>query len=291
VTATRPRARTRGSLARMLITAAHMGRVRVGALLVLVVVGTALLGPLFAPHSPLAFVAAPYGHSATSGYFGADYLGRDVLSRFLDGGRSLLLITVASALLGVGAGASLGMLAALLRSRAGEAIMRTLDVIMAFPSVVLALLFITILGPRIWLLIVLVALVHVPQTARVVRAGAAEVVERDFVRAAEIIGVPRRSILTREILPNVTGLLAVELGLRLTVSIAIIAALSFLGFGVAPPNPDWGLMISENKVGLTLAPWGVLLPVIAIAVLTVGVNLAADGIGRAAARISAAQEN
>jgi peptide/nickel transport system permease protein len=164
--------------------------------------------------------------------------------------------------------------------------MRGLDIILAFPQVVLALLFLTILGPRPWLLVLVVAAAHMPQTARVVRGAAAEVAERDFVRAAEVIGTPWRKIVVRDLLPNVSGQILVEAGLRFTYSIGIVAALSFLGFGQQPPQPDWGLMISENKVGLTLSPWGVLLPVIAIAVLAVGVNLIVDSLGRAAARLS-----
>jgi peptide/nickel transport system permease protein len=200
---------------------------------------------------------------------------------------SQLPVSVPATLLGVGLGGILGLTIALMKSSRGEAIMRLLDIILAFPQVVLALLFITIIGPQPWLLILVVALAHLPQSARVIKAAATDVVERDFVRAAEIIGVPWRHILARELLPNVSGQVLVELGLRLTYSIAIVAALSFLGFGQQPPNPDWGLMISENKIALIFQPWGTLLPVIAIALLTVGVNLVADGIGRASARISA----
>jgi peptide/nickel transport system permease protein len=219
-------------------------------------------------------------------WLGADALGRDVLSRFLCGGLSILLVSVPATLLGVGCGTALGLVAAIVRGWRGEAIMRTLDIILAFPQVVLALLFLTILGPRPWLLVLVVAAAHLPQTARVIRGAASEVAERDFVRAAEIIGAPWRSIVLRDLLPNVSGQILVELGLRFTYSIGIVAALSFLGFGQQPPNPDWGLMISENKVGLTLAPWGALLPVLAIAALAIGVNLIADGLARAAARLS-----
>ncbi len=117
------------------------------------------------------------------------------------------------------------------------------------------------------------------------KGAATDVVERDFVKAADIIGMPRYRLVFREVLPNVAGQLLVELGLRFTYSIGIIASLGFLGFGRQPPNPDWGLMISENKVALLFQPWGTLLPVIAIAVLTVGVNLVADAIGRVSARV------
>jgi peptide/nickel transport system permease protein len=108
------------------------------------------------------------------------------------------------------------------------------------------------------------------------------VVERDFVQAAEAVGEPRRRIIFGELLPNVTSPLLVECGLRLTYSIGLIAAISFLGFGLQPPSSDWGLMINENRLSVTVQPWGVLLPVLAIALLTIGTNLVTDGIARAA---------
>jgi len=109
-----------------------------------------------------------------------------------------------------------------------------------------------------------------------------EVVQRDFVRAAEAIGVPRRRILLSEVLPNISSPLIVETTLRMSFNVAVVAGLSFLGFGLQPPAADWGLMINENQNGLTLQPWPVLLPVIAIALLTIGTSLIGDGISRAA---------
>jgi peptide/nickel transport system permease protein len=276
----------RSTLARTLHEASRLTRVRIGIALALIVVGTAVIGPHFTPQDPTEFVGQPFDPASADFPFGLDYMGRDVWSRFLAGGFSLLLIAVPATLLGVGLGGMLGMTAALLRGRWGEVIMRNLDIILAFPQVVLALLFITILGPQPWLLIIVVAVAHLPQSARVIMGATTHIVEQDYIHAAEIIGVPWRHILLRELLPNISGQVLVELGLRFTYSIAIVAALSFLGFGQQPPNPDWGLMISENKSGLLFQPWATLLPVIAIALLTVGVNFIADGVGRAAARIS-----
>jgi peptide/nickel transport system permease protein len=264
-------------------------RARLGLALVVFVTQIAVLGPRVAPHSPTEFVADPYDDPSSAAWFGADSLGRDVLSRFLFGGLPVFMVALPATMLGVGLGAALGLLAAALRGPAGEFIMRVLDVLLAFPQIVLALLFLTILGPEPWLLVFVVAAAHMPQTARVIRGTAAEIVERDFVRAAETIGAPWRMIVLRDLLPNVSGQLLVEAGLRFTYSIGIVAALGFLGFGRPPPQPDWGLMISENKLGLTIAPWGALLPVIAIALLTVGANLAIDALGRAVARVSEAR--
>jgi peptide/nickel transport system permease protein len=119
----------------------------------------------------------------------------------------------------------------------------------------------------------------------VTRGSSVEIVERDFVRAAEAIGEPRRKILLGEILPNVASPLLVEASLRLTYSVTLIASLSFLGFGVQPPAADWGLMINENRQGLTVQPWGVIAPVLAIALLTIGTSLIGDGVARASAGI------
>jgi peptide/nickel transport system permease protein len=119
----------------------------------------------------------------------------------------------------------------------------------------------------------------------VTRGAALEVVERDFVQAAESLGETRRRILALEILPNITSPLMVEGSLRLTYSIGLIAALSFLGFGLQPPAADWGLMINENRQALTIQPWGVVLPVVAIALLTIGTSLIGDGVARASAGI------
>ncbi|TWP54172.1 ABC transporter permease [Lentzea tibetensis] len=266
--------------ASLLRTAARTGRTRVGLVLVALVVLTALLGPLVAPHDPTDFVGVPFGRDSL---FGADNLGRDVLSRFLHGGQLLLVLSIAATVVGVGVGTALGMVAGYRGGWRDELIMRIGDVVLAFPQVVLALLFVSIAGPKVWLLVTVVGLSHAPRVARIMRDATLMVVERDFVKAAEVTGTRRLRIMTGEILPNVTGPLMVELGLRLTYSIGLIAALSFLGLGLQPPTADWGLMINENRIALTVQPWAVVLPVVAIAVLTIGTNLVTDGLARASA--------
>jgi peptide/nickel transport system permease protein len=164
-------------------------------------------------------------------------------------------------------------------------------VIIAFPPIVLALVAVATVGPEIWLLVVAVAVITAPRTARVTRGAALEIVERDFVNAAEAIGVGRVKILFGEILPNVTSPLLVEASLRLTYSIALIAGLSFLGFGLRPPAADWGLMINENRQGLAIEPWGAALPVIAIALLTIGTSLVGDSLSRATIGIGRSEKS
>lgn len=257
-------------------------RMRIGLALVLLVLLTAFLGPLFTPHSPTGFVAAPFSPAGTGGLFGTDNLGRDVLSRFLAGGRTLMVLAIIATAIGVGLGTVVGVVAAYTRGWVDEVLMRTGDVALAFPQIVLALLFLSIIGPKLWLLVLIVGLGHLPRVARVVRGAAFSVVECDFVKAAESVGIARRRIMLGEIVPNISSTLAVEFGLRLTYSIGLVAGLSFLGLGLQPPTPDWGLMINENRIALTVQPWAVVLPVIAIAVLTVGTNLVTDGLAKAA---------
>jgi peptide/nickel transport system permease protein len=159
--------------------------------------------------------------------------------------------------------------------------MRATDVFLAFPMIVFALLVVSTVGAKPWLLILTVAIATAPRVARVARAAALEVLDRDFIKASELFGEKRRRILLRELLPNIASPLLVEASLRLTYSIGVIAALDYLSVGAQPPNADWGLMINENQSGLSVQPWPILLPIIAIVVLTVGTNLFADGLARA----------
>jgi len=252
-------------------------RGKIGLTLTTVIVGFALLGPLFAPHNPNAFVAVP--NLAPGGHllFGADALGRDVWSRFLHGGWTVLSMSLAATLIGVGLGLVVG-----LGGWADEVLMRIADVFMAFPQIVLALLLVTAFGPKVYLIILCVGISHAPRVARVIRGAAQQVVERDFIKAAEAVGEPRRRVIFGELLPNVISPLLVEFGLRLTYSIGLIAGINFLGLGLQPPQADWGLMIQENRLSLTVQPMGVLLPIIAIALLTIGTNLLTDAFARAA---------
>ena len=279
------RPRRRHPLTLLLLRSARQMRTKIGVVLVVLLVGVALVGPLFAPHEPAAFVGAPYSHPSGSALLGTDNLGRDVLSRFLWGGRSILGLSAAATAIGLLLGVSIGLIAAYSRGLLDDVLMRGMDVILAFPSIVLALVAVATVGPKLWLLVLVVGLTTMPRVARVTRGASLEVVERDYVHAAQAMGEPRRKILAGEILPNVTSPLLVEASLRLTYSIGLIAGLSFLGFGLQPPAADWGLMINENRQGLTVQPWGVVMPVIAIALLTIGTSLIGDGVARASAGI------
>jgi peptide/nickel transport system permease protein len=277
-----PPARARFAL---LVDALRLGRTRVGLAIVAVLVLVALAGPLVAPHSPTEFVAIPNSPPSGDAIFGADALGRDVLSRFLHGGRTVLWLSAAATLLGITLGVVVGLVAAYARNWLDDVLMRGNDVLLAFPQIIFVLLAVSAIGPKLWLIVLTVGVTHAPRVARVIRGAALEVVERDFVKSAEVVGEKRWRIVFAEVLPNVTSPLLVELGLRMTYSIGLVAGISFLGFGLQPPSADWGLMINENRLSLTVQPWAVLLPVIAIGLLTIGTNLVTDGLSRTLAGI------
>jgi peptide/nickel transport system permease protein len=280
VVSSRPTAARRRQWTSILRQAASLPRARVGLALMAFVVGVAVVGPFVTPHSPTATIVAPFSSPSGSSLLGGDELGRDVLSRVLDGGWVLLLMAVAATALGVAAGTAAGIGAAYLQGRWDASIMRTVDVILAFPQIVFALLLVSIIGPKLWLIVMAVGFSHAPQVARVMRSAALDVSERDFVKATELLGVKRRRIMVHEILPNLITPVMVETGLRLTYSIVIIAGLAFLGFGQAPPAANWGVMINENRSGLVLNPWAVVAPAVLIALLTIGANTFTDAVAR-----------
>jgi peptide/nickel transport system permease protein len=275
-----PEARvSRGPLV-LIGTALRTGRGRIGAILVLFVVLVAGIGPIVAPYSPTALVSGPFMPPGSGYVLGTDTLGRDVLSRLLSGGWELLLMAAIATVLGVAVGALIGVLAAFEGGWIDSILMRTVDVLLAFPQIVFVLLLVSIIGPKVWLIVLAVAIAHAPQVARVIRSAALDVCERDFVKSVELIAIPRRKIIVGEILPNLISPLMVEFGLRLTYSIIIIAGLSFLGFGLQPPSPNWGAMINENRVGLVANPWAVIAPVLMLVILTVGMNTFTDAVAR-----------
>jgi peptide/nickel transport system permease protein len=274
--------RRRSTVARAL----RQRQTQIGLVITLLVLAVALLGPFFASYEPSAIVGLPAQGPSGAFPLGTDALGRDVLSRVLWGGRGIVWMAFLATALGVFVGAALGMLAGYSRSWLDDALMRTMDVVLAFPQIILVLLFVSMLGTKLWLVAVLIAASWVPQVARVARGVTSEIVEREYIQAAEAIKVPARRILWKEVLPNIITPLAVEFGLRLTWSIALVAAISFLGFGIQPPNADWGLMISENREIITIQSLPLVVPAACIALLAIGTNFVTEGWARAVARSS-----
>jgi peptide/nickel transport system permease protein len=262
--------------------AARTTRGTIGLGLASFVVVIAVLGPWLAPYSPDALQTFPFDQPSAHFLLGGDILGRDVLSRVLDGGWILLLMALAATAFGIIAGAAAGVSAAYLRGLSDGIIMRTVDVILAFPQLVFALLLLSLLGPKLWLIVLAVGLSHAPAVARVLRSATLDISEQDYVKVAELQGMRPARVMAREIMPNLISPLMVEVGLRLTYSIIIMTGLAFLGFGQAPPTPNWGTMINENRLGLQLNPWAVIVPALLIALLTIGTNTFTDAVARVA---------
>ena len=278
----RTRRRRRVQWLSTLGAAARIKRGAIGLGITGVIVLIAVIGPSVEPYSSTAFVTAPFSPPGGSFLLGGDTLGRDVLSRVLDGGWVLLIMAVLATALGVIVGVAAGVSAAYLRGKADGIIMRTVDVVLAFPSLVFALLLVSIIGPKLWLIVLAVGFTHAPAVARVMRSATLDVAERDYVKAVELQGVKPGKVMRSEILPNLISPLMVETGLRLTYSIVLMAGLNFLGFGQPPPAANWGYMIQENRIGLSSNPWAVIVPAALIALLTIGVNTYTDAVARVA---------
>lgn len=264
------------------VNAARTRRGAVGLLLAGLVVLIAAVGPFLTPYAPDEFVATAFAPASDEVRLGSDNLGRDVLSRTLAGGWLLLLMALAATLFGVACGTLAGVTAAYRRGPLDALIMRGADVVLAFPQLVFALLLVSVLGPKVWLIVVAVGIAHTPQVARVMHSATLDISERDFVKYVQLQGVGSWNVIRREILPNLVSPLMVEIGLRLTYSIIIMAGLAFVGFGQQPPAPNWGTMINENRIGLQANVWAVAIPALLIALLTIGASTFTDAVARVA---------
>jgi len=251
-----------------------------GFALLVFVLGTAVLGPFFAPHSPTASIGIPFEGPSADAPLGYDVLGRDVLSRVLWGGRSVLALAGLATLLAYAAGVLVGLLAGYSRSLLDSVLMRSVDVLISFPALLFILVLIAGAGTSKSALVAGVAIVQAPLVARIVRTATLEQAVRGFVEAAAARGESTFAILRREILPNIVSPIAADFGLRFTYSIILVASVNFFGLGLQPPDADWALIISENRDGLSLNPWVILVPAGLIALLTVSLNLVGDAVAR-----------
>jgi peptide/nickel transport system permease protein len=251
-----------------------------GALLFGFWVFCAIFGRMVAPESPFATeILAKLAEPSGDHWFGTDSLGRDVFSRVLAGARDILIVAPLATLLGTVLGTALGLLTGYFRGLVDDVLMRLVDAFLALPVVILGLLALVALGPSRLTVIMVIGIVFAPIIARTVRAAVLSERELDYVAAARLRNERAPYIMFAEILPNVAAPILVEFTVRLGYAIFAIATLSFLGFGIQPPAPDWGLQIFEHY-GLISGGfwWPTLFPALAIATLVVGVNLIADGI-------------
>jgi len=256
----------------------------IGAAIVLLVLGVAALGPFVAPHDPTQPIGVPLTGATSSAPLGTDFLGRDVLSRLLHGGVSVIGLAAAATALAYALGLVIGLVAGYTRSLLDPILMRAVDVMFAFPPLLFLLILITGAGTSIGVLVVGVAAIQAPAISRVVRTATQVVAVRGYVEAAVSRGERAVAVLWREVLPNILAPVLVDAGLRFTYSILIIASVNYLGLGLQPPSSDWALMISENRQYISLNPWAVLAPVAMIALLTIGINLMGDAIARSLGR-------
>jgi peptide/nickel transport system permease protein len=257
----------------------HTGEGMIGVTLGVAMVLMIILGRFFGPSTDYN-VGAPGSGSSAEHWFGTDTLGRDVLSRFLHGGDTVLLIPLVAVTLSLLIGGSLGLFAAYWGGWPDVVISKVFDIVLTLPPLLVVLVIIGGLGASNTVLIITVALVFAPGLGRVVRGTAQMVIVNPYVLSAQARGESDLAIIFREVLPNVSGPVLAEFGLRLTYAILFVATLSFLGLGVQPPAPDWGLMVAENRGLITVAPWGTMLPALGITLLAVAFNLTADAISR-----------
>lgn len=258
---------------------------RIGAIILAIHIAVAVTGPFWAPYG--------YGQMGTgiplSGMswehpIGVDQLGRDIFSRVVHGSHIVILLSVSGTFLGLVLGAMIGLLSGYLGGWIDNLIQRLIEAVISIPFLVLALVAITAAGPDLsghpLLIVLVVALVYTPRIARMARSAALDIVIRDFVTAARLRGERAWSVMWREILPNATSVLLVEFALRAGYAPVLIGSLGFLGFGMRPPTPEWGLLISENRALIIVSPVTVLGPGLALASLVVGLNLFTEGLAR-----------
>ena len=241
----------------------------------------ALVGPLVAPYPFTEFHIADRLQAPSAAYlFGTDQFGRDVFSRVLYGAQGILLLATTATALGLVLGVTVGTVAGYYGGKLDEALMRTMDALMSLPSLLLAMLILTMVGPATQNIVLGIAVVFTPPVARIVRSVVLGLKSAEYVEAARLRGESGLYIMSREILPNALGPIIVEGAIRISYAILLGASLGFLGLGVQPPAADWGLMVSDGRNYILVAPWMVLFPSAAIASLVVGANLFADGLSR-----------
>ncbi len=251
-----------------------------GAVLVGWWVFWAIVGARLTPDDPLEITDAILIGPGAGHWFGTDSLGRDVLSRVLAGASDTMKVAPLATLLGIVGGTTLGLITGYFKGWVDEAISRVIDAVLALPLIVIAVTALVALGSSNVTLIIVIGAVFTPIVARTVRAAVLGERELDYVSAAKLRGERAPYIMFAEILPNIIGPIVVEATVRLGYAIFAVAGLTFLGFGVQPPSPDWSLQIADNYTLLNAGTyeWTVLFPAIAIATLIVGVNLIADGL-------------
>jgi peptide/nickel transport system permease protein len=258
---------------------------RIGSMILLIHFAIAATGPAWAPYGPSQIgTGPPLSGMSWAHAFGTDQLGRDVFSRVIYGSRIVILLSLSGTFLGLMIGAAVGLFSGYVGGWVDDVLQRFLEALISIPFLVLALIAIVAVGPAYSgnpvLLALVIALIYSPRIARMARAAAIEIVTRDHVTVAKLRGESAWSVVQRELLPNATSVLLVEFALRAGYAPVLIGSLGFLGFGVRPPTPEWGLVMSENRSLITFSPITVLGPGLMLASLVVGINLSTEGLAR-----------
>jgi peptide/nickel transport system permease protein len=250
-----------------------------GALIVTAIVLAGLLAPLLGRYDPLA-QNLRLGSSPPSPlhFFGTDKLGRDVFARMLFGARFSVAIGFVAVGVAITAGTAIGVVAGFFRGAVGGVLMSAMDVMLAFPSIILAIAITTVLGPSITNLMLALGIVYVPQYARLARSSTLAVAQLEFIEAARALGVPTGRTLARHVLPNIAAPLLVQATLGIATAELEAAGLSYLGLGARPPAPEWGAMLNDARDYWISAPWALIFPGLSITVLVLGFNLLGDGL-------------
>ena len=276
-----PGSLSRPAVSRRFAVLRAVGRDRlgiVGAVLLLLAIVAALFAPLLAPYDPT--LIHPSDRLAAPGaryLLGADALGRDLVSRALYGTRVSLQVSFTAVSLASAVGITIGLLAGYFRGVTDLVLMRIMDVIFAFPTILLALALVAVLGPDLQNLIIAITIVYVPAFARITRGSTLVAREELYVEAARSIGVTHRRAMVRHVLPNVSAPIIVQFTVSLAYAILVEASLSFLGLGIQPPAPSWGSMLATGKPYVELSPWLSVVPGVAIVLTVLSFNLLGDG--------------
>ncbi|WHX15853.1 ABC transporter permease [Streptomyces malaysiensis subsp. malaysiensis] len=251
---------------------------KAGLTILVVVLAVALIGPLAAPDQPDLTVGIPYAPPSRAHWLGLDFLGRDVLSRVLYGGLTVVFYAGIATIAAYTVGLLAGLLAGYTRTWLATVLMRSTDVLLSFPALVFLILLATAFGPGITGIVVATAIIQLPPIIRIVRSATLEQSVRGYVEAAVSRGESTLSVLRREILPNIARPLSADVGVRFSWSVLLIASVNFLGLGLQPPASDWGLMVSENRGGIATNPAVMLVPAALLGALTLGINLLGDAL-------------
>jgi peptide/nickel transport system permease protein len=251
----------------------------IGNVIVLFWLVCAIGGENITPYDPFDDFNVSHAAPSADHLFGTDRLGRDVLSRVITGARDVLLVAPIAAILGVGAGTLLGLIMGYYRGVLDDILSRIIEAFLSLPVILVALLTLVVLGSSTSVVVLVVAVLFTPIVARTVRAAVLAEAQLDYVTAAKLRGESGPFIMVREILPNILGPIVVELTVRIGYAIFTVATLSFLGVGIQPPSPDWGLSIAEEYTNMISGRWWpTLFPALAIASVVVAVNLIADAL-------------